>query len=121
MEYGATKPIPPMAAAIPTARRQDHPEPVAETDLPPEKVVTAVKETDHARETSDSLEYSRQAPELERKTYRDTVTNSLVFREINPDSGEVVRQIPEDSLLRIRRYYDAYDQLVREAKVNRTA
>lgn len=121
MEYGAIKPVAP-APEAPVVRKQEQPEPV-KTDLPEEKAVSSAKEAEPQRETSNGADRPvEDAPrQLERKLYRDADTNSLVFRAINPENGDVVVQIPDDSVLRMRRLLAAYDQQEQQSKIDRTA
>ncbi len=122
MDGGAIKPVAP-APPVPVARPQETTGPVEKTELPAEKAVPPVQRSERSRQSSTSVESpAASAPEkLERKNYRDSLTNDVVYRVINPESGEVVHQIPDESLLHIRRFLAAYDNLEQLAKIDRTA
>ncbi len=47
---------------------------------------------------------SRIAPEPLSKVVRDETTKELVFRKISPATGEVIRQYPDEAILRQRAY-----------------
>ncbi|WP_306029838.1 flagellar protein FlaG [Stappia sp. MMSF_3263] len=74
------------------------------TDVPPEKAVQPATESAATRRPADNGFNSAEA-NIKREEYRDKVTDSLVFRAVDINTGEVVRQIPEESLLRLRRAF----------------
>lgn len=80
------------------------------TQGPPASVVTAVTETAPA-----SVEISRAARALQalsrndtvalrRETTRDEDSEALVYRVTDEKTGEVVQQIPDEAVLRLRAY-----------------
>jgi uncharacterized FlaG/YvyC family protein len=96
----------------PVVVRPDPP-PVREavtTDLSPEKTVSAAPQTEAA-----SVEISRAAramqdtasEDVRKQTTKDQDTNAIVYRETNTRTGEVVQQIPEEAILRLRAYIAA--------------
>ena len=128
MEYGVTKPPAPTADFTVLRRNETH---AAEqkTDLPEEQTVEPTdrpqggKASEHATERP-----ARQTPvasavpeppapdenrtqdvvpkqETMRKAYQDRENDAMVFRTINAETGEVVSQIPEESILRLRKLY----------------
>jgi uncharacterized FlaG/YvyC family protein len=54
------------------------------------------------------------AAEPLRKVTRDEATKELVFTSISPETGEVVRQFPDEAILRQRAYAQ---QVLRDAEV----
>jgi uncharacterized FlaG/YvyC family protein len=102
----------PTQQPAPVVARTD-PQPVRQavtTQLPPEKTVTASTPPQAA-----SVEISRAARAMQeseaegvrKQTTRDQDTNALVYRETNTRTGEVVQQIPEEAILRLRAYIAA--------------
>jgi hypothetical protein len=102
----------PTQQPAPVVVRADPP-PVREavaTDLSPAKTVTATAPTQAA-----SVEISRAAramqdnstDEVRKQTTRDQETNALVFRTTDTRTGEVVQQIPDEAILRLRAYIAA--------------
>jgi uncharacterized FlaG/YvyC family protein len=57
------------------------------------------------------------SPELSRRVTIDANTQELVLQRINEKSGEVVRQVPDQAMLRIR----AYAREMRQAQADVTA
>lgn len=89
------------------------PQPVREavaTDLSPDKTVTATAPAEAA-----SVEISRaaramqdnSADEVRKETTKDRETNELVFRTTDTRTGQVVQQIPDEAILRLRAYIAA--------------
>jgi len=111
MDTGAVR-VPATPTASPAVRS---PNPVAEpatrTEIAPEKAVQPSQESVFARPAAEngaengSETRSVSSSSIKREEYRDTITDSLVFRAIDTETGEVVRQIPEESLLRLRRAF----------------
>ena len=107
METGSiTKPA---ATTAPTA-----PSPVSagtvRTELPPEASVQAVTEADAVR-----FEPSRGANEraaldaavsamIKRNIEIDPKTREVIFQSVDQRTGEVVRQLPEETMLKLRVY-----------------
>jgi hypothetical protein len=74
------------------------------SELPPEKSVTAPPK---ARAADDQSADSRSA--RAREVVIDNETQQVIFRARNVQSGEVVWQVPEESLLRLRAYVRSLD------------
>jgi hypothetical protein len=51
----------------------------------------------------------------------DPATQDLVFQRLNPETGEVVRQFPDQALLRNRVYNQAADGVLSTASVEKSA
>lgn len=83
---------------------------VAATDVAPAKSVQPASDTQAARPAAENgadqgAGASGGPSKIRREEYRDTITDSLVFRAVDTQTGEVVRQIPEEALLRLRRAF----------------
>jgi flagellar protein FlaG len=96
----------PAYASPPAATRASEPDgpPPVPTDVPPEKAVRPAPEASATRPAAEN-DFNTAEANIKREEYRDTVTDSLVFRAIDVDTGDVVRQIPEEALLRLRRAF----------------
>jgi flagellar protein FlaG len=107
METGVTRAPAYQTALTPLRGREAVNPPAAPTDVAPEKAVQPAQESEAARpEAENPVSQSTSAPQdIKREEYRDTITDSLVFRAIDTETGEVVRQIPDESLLRLRRAF----------------
>ena len=103
MDTAAVKGPPPPTASQTIRAPAPTLEPVAETELAPSETVQPAVEAEAARPSAENNAQPIQS--IKREEYRDTVTDSLVFRAIDTETGEVVRQIPEESLLRLRRAF----------------
>lgn len=134
MDTGAVRPLP-IQISAPAPRAPEAPAPVAKTDLPEAAAVTPTREVqrqdatapDQSREESrDKVrEEATSERQLKRENIRDSVTDTLIFREIDEASGEVIRQLPEESILRLRRALADKEQSAASASetassVNRT-
>jgi hypothetical protein len=74
------------------------PAPVAEavaTELPPAQAVTAVSPAAPALGLSDPYEY---------QVLVDPATHDVIYRTVDERSRQVVRQVPDQALLRMRAY-----------------
>jgi flagellar protein FlaG len=102
----------PTQQPAPVVVRPDPP-PVREavtTELSADRTVTAAAPTEAA-----SVEISRAAKAMQenssedvrKQTTKDADTNALVYRETNTRTGQVVQQIPEEAILRLRAYIAA--------------
>lgn len=122
MDNGVLKPIAP-AAAVPIVRPHDKTTFFTKTDLPDGNAVPPVEETQRPRPAGGEVanRHDAGADALERRHYRDAITKDVVYRATNPENGEVVVQIPDESLLRLRRFYAAYDQLAQQPQLDRRA
>ncbi|MEI2383864.1 flagellar protein FlaG [Breoghania sp. JC706] len=102
MDAGYIKPVSTLAQTV-TSQTQYAMRAAAanETELPAEQAVTAVEESDTSAKPREERERRDELP-LKRENLLDDETNTLIFRATDPDTGEVVRQIPEEALLRLR-------------------
>jgi hypothetical protein len=91
---------PPVVDRVPSA-------PVAQavaTDLSPGKSVTAVEPVQPARNDASESENYQHTVIL------DPATQDLIFRVVDVRSRQVVRQVPDEALLRMRAYSRALAQ-----------
>ena len=73
------------------------------TQLPANQTVTA---PDASTPTSNNLPSSS---DLSRQAFFDTAAASIVFQSVDPLTGEVVQQFPDDATLRRRTYFHSLD------------
>jgi hypothetical protein len=95
---------PPVADRVPSA-------PVAQavaTDLSPAKTVTAAETVLEARNAPYSPSSSSEL--FQRSVVLDPATQNLIFKVIDVRSRQVVRQVPDEALLRMRAYARALAQ-----------
>ncbi|WP_162901602.1 hypothetical protein [Breoghania sp. L-A4] len=101
MDTGAVRPLP-IQVISPSPRAPEATTPVAKTDIPEAQAVSPARETlarlatfpearDESRDKAQGVAVERR---LKRENIRDSVTDTLVFREVDETSGEVIRQIP---------------------------
>ena len=131
MDTAAARPLP-VQVISPSPRTSETTTPVAKTDIAETQAVTSAGETQTRRATGpgardESRDKAREEADdrrLRRDNIRDSVTDTLVFREVDATSGEVVRQIPEESIMRLRRALADTEQAsavaATTASVNRT-
>ena len=96
----------PTTGATPTSIARPDPAPVRQavaTDLAPAQSVTASTNTDAARH--DPAQDSNV-----RKIILDAHSREVIFQVLDADSGRVVRQIPDEAMLRLRAYTRALVQ-----------
>ncbi|MEP3046009.1 MAG: flagellar protein FlaG [Roseibium sp.] len=110
LDTGIVRPPSPTYTAItPVTRAPERNKPASETDLPSEETVQPSSE---AYKGQQSATYGKEHQPLseqfktpvERRNVVDPDSNSLVFVATNTETGEVVRQIPSETLLRLRAY-----------------
>lgn len=130
MDTGAVRPLPVQYSA-PAPRAPEGVAPVAATDLPETQTVTAGREAHRQADTQDdkNRERSRNGVrddaevdrKLKQKNFRDKDTDTFVFRAVDEETGEVVRQIPEEAMLRLRKALaDSGQPAMKKPDVNRT-
>lgn len=97
--------IKPPAIVAPAALSRPDAAPVRQavsTELAAPKAVTAV--VDSTRPQSTTLQHQ---PTLTREVFIDAQTREVIFRVIDERSRRVVRQVPDQALLRMRAYNQA--------------
>ena len=111
----AQRPSNPVAVAAVTRTDVATPSAPAPTELDADRAVTRVGETDAVRVDISEDAGRRAALDaalkrvLERRNEVDEATNALVTRTVDRLTGEVVEQIPAESLLKLRAYIRAPD------------
>jgi flagellar protein FlaG len=76
-------------------------EPVT-TQLAPSQSVTAVAETQTARQNPVAAALARAT--TERDLIIDAQSREVIYRVISAQTGRVVRQVPDEAILRLRAY-----------------
>lgn len=109
MEVGLARPPSPSYTAItPISKAPDKNEPTVKTELPARQTVTPSSENNESRRATDNplnREPSRESqPRLERRNVIDPESESVIYVATNSDTGEVVRQIPSETLRKLRAY-----------------
>ena len=108
MEFGTVPPLPPTHTVDTARQREGTPGPAANTDLATEKTVTGAASVQKAEpQDSSGRQRAVSAPQpkadgIRRENLRDEITNSFVFRKIDNETGTVIEQIPQESVLRLR-------------------
>lgn len=109
---GVTTPVPRAPAQNEQAVRTDLPGPAAVTE--PQKGEGAELNTRRGDERAASETAQSRRPEdtpereVSREFELDPETQALVFKKIDVQSGDVVEQVPEEALLRMRQMVDAW-------------
>ncbi len=113
MDTGAIRPLPSFTV-YPAPRVAESTHAVSETDLPEEATVRQTSEPTESRSSesrfqqdADSSHQIHTTSDLDRRVEQDPSTESFVYKAIDTESGEVVTQIPTDSLLKMRAYVQA--------------
>lgn len=111
----ARPPSPTYTAITPVARAPKQDDPVAKTDLPAEETVRPSGETTDGQRSANNEHDVRKredpiAPQMERRNIFDANSDSLVFVATNIETGHVVRQIPSETLLRLRAYTESVEK-----------
>lgn len=115
---GMTKPAPVPAPPRPDAVAAAG---AVKTELPREASVQAAPEAPAVRfEGRDDAEARARVAQalrevIDRNTEIDPKTREVVFQQVDRATGEVVRQVPDEALLRLR----AYAREMREADLRR--
>ncbi len=110
----ARPPSPTYTAITPVTRAPERTEAAATTDLPAEETVRPSSETDSSRRSAQdgARQGTREevnVPPVERRNVVDPKSESLVYVATNTDTGQVVRQIPSETLLRLRAYAETVE------------
>ena len=116
MDTGAIRPLPSYTAFV-VPRVSETNTATARTDLPEEATVRQTPTSAESRSAEHRFEQSSQrrrdterANDLDRRVERDPSTDSFVYKAIDTESGEIVSQVPNDSLLKLRAYVETMTQ-----------
>ncbi|WP_209015126.1 hypothetical protein [Roseibium limicola] len=99
--------VPTYSAITPETRAPERVTPAANTDLPVEKTVSPTDQGNESRRASDNPRTQEPLSgrlNIERQNFIDPESESLIYQAKNSDTGEVVQQIPSESLRRVRAY-----------------
>jgi len=105
----ARPPLPSYTAITPASRAPERTEPATKTDLPASNTVTPSTEGDQGRPAAENEKrnenrFDAARPQIERKNFIDPESDTLVYVATDSDSGEVVRQVPSETLRKLRAY-----------------
>lgn len=109
---GVTTPVPKAPAMSEQSVRTDVPVRAAISEAPKDE--GSRLETGSASDRRESAgkrgKGSSRDHELDQKIEIDDATKTLVFKKIDLQSGDVVRQVPEEAMLRMRALIDAWGE-----------
>ncbi|MHA7777704.1 hypothetical protein [Roseibium sp. M-1] len=105
----ARPPSPTYTAITPVTRAPERNAPSTQTDLPVEETVAPSAETENGKRAANNQRDPRRlqdpiTPTVERRNVVDPESESLIYVATNTETGQVVRQIPSETLLRLRAY-----------------
>lgn len=128
MDTGVIRsPLPSYTAITPETRVAQRNEPATKTDNEISRTVTPSSESAEQRPTNEERTPApvagQQLRDLVRKNRLDPESQSLIYVAMDRDSGEVVTQVPSETLRKLRAYArtaDAQDTQPRPASVVRT-
>ncbi len=130
MDTGSARPpLPSYTAITPVTRAPDRNEPATKTDLPASRAVNPAAESSNSRQATEHESkhekmLDKLQPQLERKNIVDAESKSVIFVATNSDTGEVVRQVPSETLRRLRAYAQSTSEqqaVPAEKHIERTA
>ncbi|KZM47637.1 flagellar protein FlaG [Labrenzia sp. OB1] len=122
MDTGLARPPSPTYTAItPVTRAPERNAPAAKTELPAEATVKPSEEGSGGQRAANNardqqMQQDPITPRLERRNVLDPDSESMVYVATNTDTGQVVRQIPSETLLRLR----AYSKTMEDHQSNQT-
>ena len=110
----ARPPSPTYTAITPATRAPERNAPATNTDLPAEDTVRPSTEASDGRRAAENSRdgqslHESVAQNLERRNIVDTESDTVVYVATNIDTGEVVRQVPSETLLRLRAYTETIE------------
>lgn len=99
-------PLPSYTAITPVARAPERIEPAAKTELPASATVNPASDTDQSRKSPENTrsELPFSQAQLDRQNILDPESESYIYVATNSDTGEVIRQVPSETLRRLRAY-----------------
>ena len=105
----ARPPSPTYTAITPVTRAPERNAPSVQTDLPVEETVNPAAEAEYSQRAANNERNQRRlqdpiTPTVERRNVVDPESERLIYVATNTETGEVVRQIPSETLLRLRAY-----------------
>ena len=133
MDAGSNiRPVASTAAVSPVRQETAPVQGAVRTDLPPTEAVSALADTEAARldlsaaarraqEAKTKAETKSQGDTIQRTLAEDRDTREMVFKATDTRTGQVVMQIPDEALLRLRAYVAAQQARQDSATVEKTA
>ena len=133
MDAGSNiRPLASTAAVSPVRQETAPVQGAVRTDLPPTEAVSALADTEAARldlsaaarraqEAKTKAETKSQGDTIQRTLAEDRDTREMVFKATDTRTGQVVMQIPDEALLRLRAYVAAQQARQDSATVEKTA
>ncbi|SHM15874.1 hypothetical protein [Roseibium suaedae] len=99
-------PSPSYTAITPAARAPERVEPAATTELPVSSTVKPASDVTELRRAAENerndLPFAQA--KLDKQNILDPESESYIYVATNSDTGEVVRQVPSETLRRLRAY-----------------
>lgn len=128
MDTGAIRPsLTAYAAVTPATRAPEQNEPAAKTELPGSQTVKPSGSSEEQRPLAENGNQRNAVAqpvkrEIVRKTTLDPESQSFVYVAMDQKTGEVVQQIPSETLRKLRAYLKASDgAATASGSVQRTA
>ncbi|WP_153768405.1 hypothetical protein [Labrenzia sp. CE80] len=112
-------PLPSYTAITPETRAPERVQPAAKTELPAGSTVNPSDEASQGRRASDNQrtqEPLAQNQQIDRRNFRDPESDSLIYIATDSDTGEVVQQVPSETLRRLRAYAKTISDQANEAR-----
>ncbi|WP_305983979.1 hypothetical protein [Roseibium sp. MMSF_3544] len=105
----ARPPSPTYTAITPVTRAPEKNQPAVNTDLPPEETVKPSSDASQGQRAANNKRdgkslFESVTPQLERRNIVDPESESVIYVATNTNTGEVVRQVPSETLRRLRAY-----------------
>ncbi|MBO6508740.1 MAG: hypothetical protein JJ866_15200 [Roseibium sp.] len=105
----ARPPSPTYTAITPATRAPERNEAAAATELPAEATVRPSVEAENGqgasgRSNQEQSQFADNSQKLDRRNVMDPQSDTMVYIATNTDTGEVVRQVPSETLLKLRAY-----------------
>ncbi|MET1411308.1 hypothetical protein ABVF61_03515 [Roseibium sp. HPY-6] len=110
----ARPPSPTYTAITPVTRAPEKTEPAARTELPARETVAPATDSAESQSTAQDRRdgkslFESTTPQLDRRNVVDPESNSVIYMATNTDTGEVVRQVPSETLRRLRAYAESIE------------
>lgn len=115
-------PSPTYTAITPVSRAPEKTEPATSTDLPAKDTVKPSQDLNASQRSAANGQTAprpdgdegrsaleRFTPSVIRQTILDPESDDLVFVATDKDTGEVIRQIPSETLMRLRAYAETVE------------
>jgi len=116
----ARPPSPTYTAITPVTRAPEKNEPAARTELPARETVGPSTDSSESQLSAQNSRdgkslFESVTPQLDRRNVVDPESNSVIYQATNTDTGEVVRQVPSETLRRLRAYAESIETQTTQA------